>query len=141
MKLLDMCKLRTTLNAMRDDPDEMAYSFQNNAGYNSTEWDCIDDVLDNLEAKEAISVPDGNDSDALTLVTEAAFRYKAIATELADKVQEAVTAFSLIGEELSQDCPFNMEVSCDKCPMDPLRDCRGWKLQEQAMKAIRRLQE
>lgn len=141
MKLLDICKLRKILNAMQYDPDELAYSFLNNAGNNSTEWECIDDVLDNLEAKEAIIVPDDKDSDALTLVTEAAFRYKDIAQELADKVQEAIEAFSLIGEELSQDCPFNLEVSCDKCPMDPLRDCRVWKLQDQAMKAIRRLKE
>lgn len=59
MKMIDYNLLRGKITAMQSTEPEYAYNFLNNAMNPSTEWECIEDMLDNMEVYEAEPVKRG----------------------------------------------------------------------------------
>lgn len=59
MKMIDCDLLRGKITAMQSTNPEYAYNFLNNAQNPSTEWECIEDMLDNMEVYEAEPVKRG----------------------------------------------------------------------------------
>ena len=59
MKMIDYNLLKGKITAMQSTEPEYAYNFLNNAQNPSTEWECIEDMLDNLEVYEAEPVKHG----------------------------------------------------------------------------------
>lgn len=59
MKMIDYNLLKGKITAMQSTEPEYAYNFLNNAQNPSTEWECIEDMLDNMEVHEAKPVKHG----------------------------------------------------------------------------------
>ena len=55
-RLIDADKLKDVMSAAKDKYGNVAESFINNGGELSTEWYCVDDMVDNAETVEAIPV-------------------------------------------------------------------------------------
>lgn len=56
MRLIDADKLRGVMSVAKDEYGNVAESFFNMGGELSTEWWCVEDMLDNAETVEAIPV-------------------------------------------------------------------------------------
>ena len=68
MKMIDYNLLKGKITAMQSTEPEYAFNFLNNAQNLSTEWECIEDMLDNIEVHEAEPVKRGrwiNDGDCM----------------------------------------------------------------------------
>lgn len=59
MKMIDYELLRGKITAMQSTNPEYAYNFLNNALNPSTEWECIEDMIDSIEVYEAEPVKRG----------------------------------------------------------------------------------
>ena len=59
MKMIDYNLLKGKITAMQSTEPEYAFNFLNNAQNPSTEWDCIEDMLDSMEVYEAEPVKHG----------------------------------------------------------------------------------
>lgn len=59
MKMIDYNLLKGKITAMQSTEPEYAFNFLNNAQNPSTEWECIEDMLDNMEVYEAEPVKHG----------------------------------------------------------------------------------
>lgn len=59
MKMIDYNLLKGKITAMQSTEPEYAFNFLNNAQNPSTEWECIEDMLDNMEVYEAEPVKRG----------------------------------------------------------------------------------
>ena len=65
MKVIDYNLLKGKITAMQSTEPEYAYNFLNNAQNPSTEWECIEDMLDNMEVYEVEPVVDCVNREAL----------------------------------------------------------------------------
>lgn len=59
MKMIDYNLLKGKITAMQSTEPEYAFNFLNNAQNPSTEWECIEDMLDSMEVYEAEPVKRG----------------------------------------------------------------------------------
>ena len=59
MKMIDYNLLKGKITAMQSTEPEYAFNFLNNAQNPSTEWECIEDMLDSMEVHEAEPVKHG----------------------------------------------------------------------------------
>ncbi len=59
MKMIDYNLLKGKIAAMQSTEPEYAFNFLNNALNASTEWECIEDMLDSMEVYEAEPVKRG----------------------------------------------------------------------------------
>lgn len=59
MKMIDYNLLKGKITAMQSTEPEYAFNFLNNAQNPSTEWECIEDMLDSMEVYEAEPVKHG----------------------------------------------------------------------------------
>lgn len=60
MRLVDADALQRAFDdAHKDEPDFFCCNFLNNAGNPSTEWDCVDDILENAPTIDAQPVKQG----------------------------------------------------------------------------------
>ena len=59
MKMIDYNLLRGKITAMQSTEPKYAYNFLNNAQNPSTEWECIEDMIDSMEVHEAEPVRRG----------------------------------------------------------------------------------
>ena len=59
MKMIDYNLLRGKITAMQSTEPKYAYNFLNNAQNPSTEWECIEDMIDSMEVHEAEPVKRG----------------------------------------------------------------------------------
>ncbi len=55
-RLIDADKLKEVMSAAKDKYGNVAESFINNGGELSTEWYCVDDMVDNAETVPAITL-------------------------------------------------------------------------------------
>lgn len=66
MKMIDYNLLKGKITAMQSTEQEYAFNFLNNAQNPSTEWECIEDMLDSMEVYEAEPVKRGRWSECYT---------------------------------------------------------------------------
>lgn len=59
MKMIDYNLLKGKITAMQSTEPEYAFNFLNNAQNPSTEWECIEDMIDSMEVYEAEPVKRG----------------------------------------------------------------------------------